>query len=358
MNVSRLTSTAIAFVAFASALSAQINGYASADASTSANWNSADGSKKWTVNSGSTYGGAGAGVTYHTNGYTIRAGRIGTLSTTTEGTSSFNGDQLILDKYSVSSGLTSNANAGGSLLFELASSPLGPRLNPTGYTWGSYTANILTASGSTATISARNGVTTLNGTLELDGNTTFNTASAGTDFYFHVVSQVTGTGNITFSGGSAGGGLANGYITWAFDDLSGWQGSSISVYNKHTLSFTGDADFYTTNPNASIVFSTGGSAGFLDLSADVSFASGKFSYLTGTGGSVTNYLADGIYDASDLNALVISWGGSSTQPFASGSGMLYIGSSFAAVPEPSTCAALAGLAALAGAFIVRRRRRA
>lgn len=294
--------------------------YANAAAGNNDNWNSANAGIKWTHDSGQNYLAASATNTYHTNGYAVRAGHIGVVTPATPNTSTFSGQTLVIDSFSDASNLTNNsAGAGGTLNFELASSNVGPRLNPTAYTQGTYVANIVTAAtagGVSRTIRANNGSTTLEGTLVLNGDTVFSIPSNVSDVLFSIKAPVSGTGNIELSGGSAAGGTVNGYVTWAFHDLSNWQGSKITVTNKHTISFKNPTDFFRTNPNAELSFPA---AAYLNLQADVSFGSGKVSFVTGntSSGFNTTVVPDGIYTVASLNDYVATIQG--TNPYTSGS---------------------------------------
>ncbi|WP_175414968.1 DUF4838 domain-containing protein [Nibricoccus aquaticus] len=321
---------------------AQTNYYVNASAGSSDNWNSTNANVKWTT-SGSTYVGASgtAGNVYHTNGYTLRAGRVGNTTGGSPNPYNFSGQLLVIDGFSSASTLTDgSAGGGGILLFELASSATGPRLgSPSTSTKANYVANIATDAiggtpGSTRTIRGSTGVTTLNGTLRLNGKTTLSVPSGVNDMLFTVKSTVLGTGSIEISGGSAGSGTANGYVTWEFENLSGWTGASISVTNKHTISFTSAVDFTVTNPGAALTFPSTTSVGFLNLGANVSFASGKVTY----GASV---LPDGTYTASQLNAL---WntGGYATQAFAAGSGTLTVKPAAAIAPAITSLTTASG----------------
>ncbi len=303
---------------------AQTHYFVNANAGNSDNWNSTNAGVKWTTG-GTSYQGSngGAGNVYHTNGYTIRAGRVGNATGGSPNPYNFSGKLLVIDGFNSASDLTdSSSGAGGLIFFELAGSPVGPRLGtPTTSTKANYVANIVADAigatpGATRGIRGSTGVTTLDGTLRLNGNTTFSVPSGVNDMLFTIKSAVLGAGNIELSGGSAGGSTENGYVTWAFENLSGWQGSSLSVTNKHTISFTQVVDFTATNPGAALAFPSTTSVGFLNLSANVVFASGKVTY-------GTNVLPDGTYTAAQLNAL---WntGGYASQAFASGTGTLTV----------------------------------
>ncbi len=304
--------------------SAQVNFYANAAAAAGENWNTAS-TTKWTTN-GTTFQGPEEtpGNVYHTNGYTVRAGRIGAATggavpAVDAPSSIFLGEKIIVDTFNASSGLAGTGNGSGILFFELASPATGPRLGaPGAVTQASYTANIATGTSTVAGtqhIRFGTGMTTLNGTLELNGYTNFSIPGSTNDVLVTIKSPVTGTGSIDISGGGAGGSVANGWVTWVFEDLSGWRGEAINVSQKHTIKFVRDIDFRATSPNAALAFGAS-SVGFLNLSANVKFTSGKVSW-------GTNILPDGTYTAADLNDI---WktGGYTTLPFASGSGTLTV----------------------------------
>jgi hypothetical protein len=380
MKIRRFALTAALTAGLATAASAQTNYYANAAAATGDNFNSGQ-SSKWVVSGGGSNTSASAGNVYHTNGWTIRAGRVG--NTTGTGALTFTGGSLVVDEYAPSTSLaTGTAQAKGAIVFDLAATLVGPRTNPTAYTSATYTVNLVTAPltatmtpgvASTANtlriIQGGNGVTNLNGTLTLNGDTQFKIGSSQTDMRFNINAPITGSGRIEMSGGSAGSQAENGFSTWAVADMSGWTGSLMSVINKHTISFTQDSDFFTTNPTAVINFGTT-SGGFLNLSADVSFGSGNV-FVNGTA------LVDGVYTVDDLN-LPFSHGASGLYGqtltnthiayFASeGSAYttsgttykLYVGQSLngAPVPEPSTYAIIFGSLALLGAVVRRRQKK-
>ncbi|ATC65802.1 hypothetical protein CMV30_18635 [Nibricoccus aquaticus] len=324
----KLRYTAFALAALLSMavnVSAQVNYYAnkspgSADAPSLENkWNLAANTYMWAPAGGASYVDASAtpGNVYHTNGYTVRAGRIGT----TDGTASsvFLGEKLVVDAFSSTSGLTGASSGSAILLFELAATSTGPRLGvPGSVTQGSYSANIATGTSTTAGtqhLRFSTGVTVLQGTLAANGYTNFSIPNSVTDVLVTIKSAVIGNGDIEVSGGSAGSAVANGWVMWAFEDLRGWTGSTILVQHKHTISFTRDIDFRITNSRAALTFGAT-SIGFLNLSANVKFDSSKVSW-------GTNILPDGTYTAAQLNAL---WktGGYATLPFASGSGTLTV----------------------------------
>lgn len=380
MKIHRFTLAAVLTAGLAAVASAQSDYYANGTAGSNDNYNGVT-ANKWTLSSGSpAYVAANAtvGNVYHTNGWTLRAGHVGT---TTGGGNSFTGGTLLIDDYSTSPNLTSNTTHGG-IIFELATSSLqfGPRANPTSYTYGTYTVNVttapltaamtpgvLTAGNALRVIQGSTGVINLNGTVTLNGDTEFKLPSSINDMRFNFGGPIVGSGRIELSGGSAGGTTGNGYATWAVGDMSGWSGSLITVINKHTLSFTQDTDFFTTNPSAVINFGTT-SLGFLNLSADVSFGSGNV-FVNGSA------LADGVYTVDDLNApfLSLSTGYGATdssghKELLASEGTayaltgttykLYIGQSInaAPVPEPSTYAVIFGSLALLGAVVRRRRK--
>ncbi|QYM78565.1 hypothetical protein K0B96_14870 [Horticoccus luteus] len=379
MKINRLTLLSGLTACLASLANAQTDYYANGAAGTSDNLNSSQ-NNKWTLGGTPAYVAANTtpGNVYHTNGWTLRAGRIGT-TVDPQGSFTFNGSSLVIDDYAAGSSLNSNTTH-GAVIFELASVLAGPRLSPATYTRGSYTVNLTTAplsatmtagaasaANSLRIIQASNGVTTINGSLTLNGDTQFKIGSSITDMLVKIDAPITGSGRIEMSGGSAGGQMENGFDTWAVSDMSGWTGGLINVVNKHTISFTNDTDFFTTNPNAVINFGTT-SSGFLNLQADVSFGSGKV-FINGTS------LADGSYTVDMLNTPFTSgvnglYGQTLTNGhislFASEGAnfgtvgttyKLYVGSSIAsAIPEPSTYAAVVGLFVLAGAAYRRRQR--
>lgn len=313
-------------------------------------WNAATVSK-WTSNAGAAYGAATVGNdNYHTNGYVVQAGNIGAplAGATSAGpppASAFAGKNLVIDGFQTASGLTDGtitASMDGRLTFQLATSadsPIGPRGTAQGsttvyaphqVTHAAFTADITAAANSvpmtagTATtglrqIFAGTGVTTLDGTLALDGGIQFGVPSKINDVLFIINSAVTGNGNIELSGGSAGGSWTNGWVTWAFSNLRGWQGALIQVLHKHTLAITADTDFFATNPGALLAFPAE-VQGFFKLDANVSVAAGKFVFVKTSGPAP---LANGIYDAAALNTAATAAG--AALPFASGTGRLYVG---------------------------------
>lgn len=311
-------------VSMASSALAQVNFYANAAAGAADNWNASGAAVKWTSNSGSTYVAAAstAGNLYHTNGYTVKAGRIGNTTGGSPNPYAFTGETFVVDGFNSDSGLTDGSSGGGGVLyFELASTATGPRAGTP--TAGTYQVNVITApdgvtAGSTRTIRGSTGSTTINSSsaLKLDGKTTFSVPSGVNDMLFTIAAPVSGVGDIELSGGSAGGSTANGYVTWAFANLSGWGGSKITVTNKHTISFTSNIDFTDTNPRAALDFPSTTSVGFLNLSGNVTFGAGKVTY----GGTA---LANGTYTAAQLNA-IWNTGGYATQAFATGTGTLKV----------------------------------
>ncbi|QYM78561.1 immunoglobulin domain-containing protein [Horticoccus luteus] len=290
-----------------------VQAYANANATGSSdNWNAAKDAVQWTFDAGTTYLAASTGNTYHTNGYTIRAGHAATVAPLAPGVSTFNGATLVVDAFSSASQLTDNSAAGGGTLnFEPASTGAGPRLSPTSTTRAAFTANIVT----TATplvdqprnIRTNTGSATLDGTLVLNGKTVFSIPGSVTDVLFDINSPVTGAGSIELSGGSSGAGTANGFVTWAFHNLNGWTGASLAVMHHHTVSFAGPTDLYRTNPAGAVVLgsTSSPSSGYLNIQADVSFGSGKLSIITGSATTpVTTVIPDNTYTVASLNAYV------------------------------------------------------
>ncbi|ATC65809.1 hypothetical protein CMV30_18670 [Nibricoccus aquaticus] len=299
---------------------------ASSKANNNDRWNNADAPRKWTSD-GKTWVGAKTGNVYHTNGYQIKAGNIGTSGGAKPVSSSFNGAKLIIDGFSSTSGVSAEGAGDGEIVFDLKSGgAVGPRAGGSkNATLGGYRADIVTAvtlGAEKRTLRAAVGVAVLDGTLTLNGNTRFTTGSLN-DMRFIIRSAVTGSGNIEINGGSSGSKIANGFLTWEFKNLSGWRGTSIAVANKHTISFSSPTDFAQINPAASLSFSSA-ATGFINLSADVSVASGKFSF-------GDHVLEDGVYTADQLNELHVSkWNGSKDYPFASGKSRLFVGRSISA----------------------------
>ncbi len=311
--------------ATASAALANTDFYAASSKGNSGDrWNNANSPRKWTAD-GKTWTGAKPGNVYHTNGYQIKAGAIGASGKAVS--SAFAGSKLVIDGFNPASGLGGEGAGEGEIHFELkTSSPVGPRAGGAkGATVGGYRADIVAAetSGSEKrTIRASIGVAILDGTLTLNGNARFTTGSFN-DMRFIIRAPVTGSGDIEISGGSSGSKIANGFLTWEFKDLTGWRGAAIVVFNKHTISFSSPTDFAQLNPKASLYFPAG-SNGFINLAADVSVASGKFSY----GSQV---LEDGVYTADQLNELHAGkWNGVKEYPFASGKGRLFVGRALSA----------------------------
>lgn len=333
------------------------------------NWNDAVATRKWSLPGTFSPTAAASGNVYHTNGQNIRAGHIGTVSG--PGTTSvFAGDKLVVNGYNAAVGFGTATAATGVLTFELGTGLVGPKASPTGYTRGTYTANIETALNSGSVVAAGNasgssglqliqgttGVTTLNGTLTLHGDTRFRSLGSQTDVLFNVNSAVSGTGRIELGLGTAPNAAnLNGSVTFGFNNLNSWSGNLISVTDRYTIGFTDDTDFLTNNPAAVINFGVT-QPGFLNLQADVWFSSGNV-FINNTP------LADGVYTVSALNAL---FGASDfydgADYFASeGIDFSAIGTTYklhvGAIPEPSTYAAMFGALAFGVILFQRRKRR-
>lgn len=324
---------------------AQTSYYANANAGSSDQWNGNNANIKWTLTGASYIAASGtAGNVYHTNGYTVRGGRIGNTTGGSPNPFNFVGQTLVVDGFTSGTGLTDGSSGGGGiLLFELASTAVGPRAGTP--TQANYVANIVTGAiggtntpGSTRTIRGSTGQTSLDGSLRLNGFTTFSVPSGVNDMEFTIKSPVSGTGNIELSGGSAGGSTVNGWVTWIFQNLTNWQGTNINVLNKHTIKFVNDIDFTVTNPSASLTLSSS-STGFLNLSANVTFASGKVKY-------GTTALPDGTYTAAQFNTYY------SVSGVAAGSGSIIVKPATALAPSITSETSATGVVGVPFTYLV------
>ena len=310
-------------------LAAQVDYYNTLNTATSPsafsveNWNSPVNNggvltKKWVTGAApTTYTQASVGNHYHTNGFSMRIGRIGNTSGGNPNPYVFTGARLILDGYNPASNVSStNSSASSEIFFNLHAAA-----NPANL--ATYQANIViaaTAPGVMHTIRADIGQTTLQGTLQLDGNLQLlPTNGSTTSMTLDIQAPISGTGNITIAGGSTGGAVVAGSLKWVFNDMSGWTGTVIAVTRKNTISFGANNDFYTNNPSASLILDA---TAFLDLSANVSFQQDKIS---------RNGIAPapGTYNAAALNTL---WGANSV----TGSGSLYVGPAIQSQPAITT----------------------
>lgn len=304
-------------------LSAETQFYAaSAEGNVKDQWNASYPGRTWTADGGATWQPAATGNTYHTNGWQVKAGPIGNAAGGKPNPFVFAGAKLVIDGYNDESKLSADATADGELFFELKpGSKAGPRdATVKKAVKATYAADIVTAptTGETwRSIRGSVGVISLDGTLRLDGNTRFTTGSIN-DMYFLINAAVSGSGDIDLSGGSGGSKIQNSWLLWAFRDLRAWKGARITVQHRHTISFSGPADFMKTNPDVMLVFPASG-PGYLNLSADVSIGAEKLRY-------GKHKLKTGIYTAADLNALYVNeWGGNPAYPFASGPARLFVG---------------------------------
>jgi hypothetical protein len=269
-------------------------------------WNEAQNDRAWTRD-GSSFEAASAEGEYSTNGHRLMAGHSDPAAP--EEVQVFRGHTLRLEA-DRSVDQMPGGDSPGMLFFDLR-----PGLDPEAT--GRYAADIVVASAGARLIGDA-GTIELGGTLKLTDRLELRTYSDVEFMSFTVAAPVTGQGNIALRGGAAG--TPIGGITWVLDDVSGWEGFEIAVFDNNTLAFGRATDLRRPGRPRGIRLKDG----FLDLRHDIHVGSGQFRLENSRNEGVT--LADGIWTTQRLNQRGFG-------EVAKGTGRLLIGQDPVAAPE-------------------------